>query len=478
MGGDEKKLTDTVNHALKMRVNIRRVFWMYFLMFVLLVGNIAHFVLVEAGTIVSNPFNHRTLTDTDALRGDILDSRGNVLAYTGVTPEGTYVRVYPFGRDFVHIIGFDGFGRSGVESRHNLTLTAISAEVVQRVQQLTTGYPLRGNRVVLTVDLDLQRLIVSELNRSRGAVVVMEPSTGKVLAMASYPDFDPGAMAANWNSLITDNENTPLLNRAAQGLYPPGSVFKIVTAAAAYHHLDNFVSFTHECTGEAFFDGIRIQCFNATAHGSVDLGRAFALSCNTYFASVAMLIGPESLREAAERAGFNQTLGFELASVASSFVMGGGAQVAEIIQTSIGQGRTLVTPLHMAMVTSAVANGGIMMRPYVVDHALTSVGRQTGKNMPSSMGRVFDIGEAALLTDIMVQAVTDGSAGPVRIDGVDIAAKTGTAQNAAGNDHGWFVAFAPAENPQVAVAIILEQSGGPARAMQITRNIIQHVLQD
>ena len=471
---DEKNFTETVNHALKMRANIRRVFWLYFLIFALLVANIAHFVLIEAGTVVVNPFNHRVMGESDALRGDILDREGSLLAYSTADRE----RIYTLGRDFVHIIGYDGFGRAGVESRHNFALTTVSWEINQRVSNLTTGRLLRSNSVVLTGDADLQRLVVSELNRSRGAVVVMEPATGKVLAMASYPDFDPNELAANWDALIADYENSPLLNRAAQGLYPPGSVFKILTASALYHHLEDLADFTHECVGEAFFDGVRIQCYNATAHGTVDLARAFALSCNTYFATAAMKIGPERLAEAAGRAGFNEGLGFELASVISSFVMDENAQTGEIIQTSIGQGRTLVTPLHMAMITSAVANGGIMMRPYVVDHALTSIGSVIGKNMPGSMGRVFDISEAALLTDIMVEAVENGSGRPARIDGVAVAAKTGTAQNAAGDDHGWFVAFAPADNPQVAVAIVLENSGGPRRAMQITRNIIQHVLND
>ena len=476
MSKEEKKITDTVNHALKMRANIRHVFWLYFVMFALLVGNIAHFVLIEARTVVANPFNHRVTGESEALRGYILDSGGIKLAYTRVE-DGSPLRAYTLGRDFVHIVGFDGFGRSGVESRHNMSLTTISAEIVQRVANQLTGEPLRGNSVVLTSGFELQRLVVSELGRRRGAVVVAEPATGKILAMASYPDFDPNYLAANWNALIADQENSPLLNRAAQGLYPPGSVFKILTAAAVYHHLEDFADFTYECRGEEFFDGVRIRCFNATAHGTVDLARAFALSCNTYFATVAMKIGPEYLAEIAERAGFNAGLGFELASARSSFVMDGTAEASEIIQTSIGQGRTLVTPLHMAMVTSAVANGGIMMRPYVVDHALTSIGRVVDKNMPQALGRVFEIREAALLTDIMIEAVENGSARPARIDGVAVAAKTGTAQNPAGDDHGWFVAFAPAENPQVAVAIVLEHSGGPSRAMQITRNIIKHVLQ-
>ena len=475
-GHTKQALTDTVNHALKVRANIRHVFWLYFVMFALLVGNITHFVLVEARTVVANPFNHRTTGESDALRGYILDSGGIKLAYTSIE-DGSPSRTYTLGRDFVHTVGFDGFGRSGVESRHNLSLTTISAEIVQRVGNQLTGQPLRGNSVVLTSDHELQRLAVSELGRRRGAVVVMEPTTGKILAMASYPDFDPNHLADNWSALIADHENSPLLNRAAQGLYPPGSVFKILTAAAVYRYLEDFADFTYECRGEEFFDGVRIQCFNAAAHGTVDLARAFAVSCNTYFATVAMKIGPERLAEIAERVGFNAGLGFELASARSSFVMDGAAEIGEIIQTAIGQGRTLATPLHMAMVASAVANGGIMMRPYVVDHALTSIGRVVDKNMPRALGRAFEISEAALLTEIMIKAVESGSARPVRIDGVAVAAKTGTAQNPAGDDHGWFVAFAPAENPKVAVAIVLEHSGGPSGAMQITRNIIQYVLQ-
>jgi len=473
-----KHLSETVNHALKMRRNIRHVFWLYFVMFALLVGNILYFVIVQAPNVVVNPFNHRVTATSDAIRGSILDSSGYILAYTDAADErgGAQARRYTLGREFVHIVGFDGFGRSGVEATQNLALITISAEILQRINNLLVGEPLRGNSVVLTSDIELQRHVVSQLNRSRGAIVVMEPSTGKILAMASYPDFDPNAVAANWDRLITDTANTPLLNRASQGLYPPGSVFKIVTASAAYRYLDEFPVFVHQCQGEAFFDGRRIQCYNATAHGAVDLARAFAVSCNTYFAKAAMEIGPERLAQTAERLGFNEPLGFELVSVASSYVMDDSADISEIIQTAIGQGRTLVTPLHMAMITSAVANSGVMMRPYVVDHGLSSTGREINKVLPRAIGRVFEISEAALLTDIMVEAVENGSASPVRIDGISIAAKTGTAQNPAGADHGWFVAFAPADNPQVAIAIVLEHSGGPRRAMQITRSIIQHVL--
>jgi len=475
----EKKLAETVNHTLKLRKNIRHVFWLYFVMFALLVGNIAYFVLAEAPAVVSNPFNHRMNAATDALRGYIIDSGGYALAHTLWCAEhGAGQREYTLGRDFVHIVGFDGFGRSGVEARHNHSLQSISAEILQRADNLLTGAPKRGNSIVLTANADLQRLVVSELNRSRGAIVVMEPSTGKVLAMASYPDFDPNQLAENWSALIADSYNTPLLNRATQGLYPPGSVFKVITASAAYRYLEDYAAFTHDCAGEAFFGGYRIQCYNATAHGTVDLARAFAVSCNTYFAAVAMEVGSERMADVAERAGFGAGLGFDLVAVTSSFVLNEGSGTSGIIQTAIGQGRTVVTPLHMAMITSAVANGGMMMRPYVVDHALTGIGRQTAKTMPRAAGRVFEISEAALLTEIMVQAVTDGSAHPVRIDGVAVAAKTGTAQNAAGDDHGWFVAFAPADSPRVAVAIVLEHSGGPRRAMQMTRNILLDILSD
>lgn len=475
---DKSRLSSTVNHTLKMRANIRRVFWFFVLIFAALVWNIALFVAAEAEEAVSNPFNPRMAGAADVVRGSIYDASGTVLAHS-IVSGSSLLRSYPHGRDFVHVVGFDGFGRSGVEN--NIALTRASSQVWQRVQSLLSegSEPIRANNLVLTLDAELSQLAARHMNGRRGAVVVMEPSTGKILAMTSYPNHDPNAIAANWQELIADYSNAPLLNRASQGLYPPGSVFKITMAAAIHRHAHNHLE--HYCNGEIFFDTpygqVRIQCYNGLAHGLLDVSRAFALSCNTFFARAVMeYIGAENLRTVAQSMGFNTSLPFELGLGQSSFVLGEESPVAEIIQTAIGQGRTLVTPLHMAMLTSAVANGGIMMRPYVVDHALTASGREVSKVLPRAIGRVMDIDEAAFLSKIMTHATSEGTGAPAAIPGVSVASKTGTAEVDSGAEHGWFVAFAPAEQPEVVVAIILEHSGGPGAAMSITRSLMEHAL--
>ena len=473
---DKSRLADTVNHALNMQANIRRVFWCYVVMFGLLVGNLGYFVLVEAEGAVANSFNPRMGAASDVLRGSIYDSGGVVLAYS--TEDARY---YPWGRSFAHVVGFDGLGRAGVEN--NVQLQRLGGEVLQRVDNLfLSGRPLQGNGIALTLDATVQQLAVDGLGRRRGAVVVMEPSTGRILAMASYPDHDPNNIAQNWSTLIADYDNAPLLNRATHGLYPPGSVFKVATAAAAHRHGRH--DFVHYCEGYVYFDTpdgpVRIQCYNATSHGNVDMHRAFALSCNTYFARLLVEeVGVDVLQDTVADIGFSRALPFELGMAASSFVMSGDAPIGEQMQTAIGQGRTLATPLHMAMMTSAVANGGIMMRPYVFSHAISgATGRELAREMPRSVGRAFGVDEAAFLTELMVGATGVGATGaPAAIPGVAIASKTGTAEVASGAAHGWFVAFAPAETPQVAVAVIMEHSGGSAAAMSIARGIIQHVLE-
>ncbi len=466
-----------VGHASRMKTNIRRVFWLYFGLFALLVAYLVKFVLTDSKAIVENPANpHIDLIAGEVVRGSISDARGELLAYSRTT-NGGFVREYPYGQDFAHLVGFADLGQSGVESKYNFVLQKLHFEVFQRINQLMTDEPLTGNGLVLTADAGLQQLAAQGLGKQKGAVVVMEPSTGKILAMVSYPGFNPNNLAANWDALTTNDTDSPLLNRATQGLYPPGSVYKIVSAAAAYENLTDYGAFTYDCAGEATFGEKRIRCFNEKVHGHVDVSEGFAQSCNTLFSAAGLQVGPEKLRAVSERLFFNQSYPCPLPYSRSSFPLEANATETEIVETSIGQGRTLVTPLHMAMITCAVANGGLMMEPYVVDRIVDKNGKPLTKNLPKPLGQVMPLEEAEAIKNMMVAVVDHGTGQNAALSGVAVAGKTGTAENASGDDHGWFVAFAPADKPEVAVAIVLENSGGPRKAIPLAAELMDYVLQ-
>ena len=457
----------------ELKKNIKKVFWFYSMLFVLVIGYLVHFVALESQNVIGNPFNSRIrMAEANIRRGSILDTNQNVLAFSYETEYG-FAREYPFGEMFAHLVGYASFGKMGVEARYHFELQRLHLEALQRVQNIFSGTPLQGNNLVLTVDAELQKLVFEKLDSRRGAVVVLEPSTGKVLAMVSYPAFDPNTIDVYWNTLRTDYENSPLLNRATQGSYPPGSIFKMVTALAAYAENHGF---THLCGGVIYYGHERLRCFNSIAHGALDITEAFAVSCNAFFADLGRLMGSENLRNTAEGLFFNRHLTMPFENVRSSFPLSYDALPMEIFHTAIGQGRTLATPMHMAMVTAAVANGGLMMEPYVLDSVSAPNGSLRQKFLPRRFYQIMTLEESEFLTEMMVHTVTSGTGLQARIDNTLVAGKTGTAENHAGEPHGWFVAFAPAYRPQVAVSVLLENSGGPGQAMDIARAAMLHVL--
>jgi peptidoglycan glycosyltransferase len=329
------------------------------------------------------------------------------------------------------------------------------------------------------VDSALQEFCYSQLEGKKGSVTIIEPSTGKILALASSPSFDSNTVSANWASLSQDTENSPLLNRATQGLYPPGSVFKIVTATAALEHVPEAQSITYLCEGEAAFPSKVIECYNSTVHGSVNFYRAFAVSCNTYFSSLGLKITAANLQSTAKRLMFNTTIPFDLQMGESRFALTKSSREEDVLDSSIGQGRTMATPVHMALLASAVANGGIMMSPYIIDHYMKYNGKQFDKRMPSMLAEVFSMDEAAILASMMKEAVDHGTGAAAAVNWIDIAAKTGSAENGTPEkrkeDHGWLVCFGPYENPKWAMCVMVENIGGSGSILPMCKSIVEYL---
>ena len=459
-----------------MKRSIRRIFWLLALCFFLLLGYLGKLVLVDRQGISTNAYNTRLrYVDNSIRRGDIIDLDGEVLATSILQNDGTYIRKYPRSRMAAHITGYSSVGKTGVEAAENFEMMSLHNEFFQRIMGITTGKELVGNSVVVTVDMDIQSKAGNLLGKAKGAVVVMEPSTGRILALQAYPDFDPNTVADNWDAL-KDHEDSPLVNRATQGVYPPGSTFKLVTALSIMENINDWQSRTYECTGETTFENKVIHCYKNKAHGVLDMEQALTVSCNCYFAQMAKEIGPSKLREVMARVGMETPSKFELAYSQSKIGLETDARESELVETAIGQGRTAVTPLYMAMLASAIANEGIMMQPYIVDHIKYSNGEEGKQTVPKKLVEICTTEEATILREMMVSVVENGTGVAASINGVSVAGKTGTAENATGNDHSWFVGFAPAEDAKIAVAVVIENSDAYGSATPIAGKVLEEAL--
>lgn len=452
-----------------MRSNIKKVFWFYLFLFLILIIYILHFTFFDSKKIIGNPYNPRVKQsqNSDITRGSILDRNLTVLAETKENRE------YPFNNVFAHTIGYISNGGYGIETKYNFDMETLNNELIQRFNTLFNDDAiLQANSLVLTLDTDLQKYCYEKLENKKGAIVVMDSTTGKILAMVSSPSFNPNNISSKWDTLVNDTENNPLINRATQGLYPPASVFKILTATAFIENYADWENYTYTCKGYETFGDVEIDCFDKKAHGTVDLEKALAVSCNSFFTNLSNLITPEQLSEVTDKALFNSSLNFSLEYNKSKFTLANDAPIDEIAQTYIGQGKTLVTPLHIALIGCGIANNGIIMTPYIVDSKLDYNGNVIDTNFPKKLTNAFSLDTAQVIKNMLEKVVTEGTATKAKIDDISISAKTGTAQVEGQKDHTWFLGLAPTENPNIVVSVFFENSGAHSNIVEVARDII------
>ena len=297
------------------------------------------------------------------------------------------------------------------------------------------------------------------LGDNKGAVVVMEPSTGKILAMVSKPSFDPNNVSENWDALNND-ENSSLLNRATLGQYTPGSTFKLVTTLAFMRQNPDYNNYSFECNGEFSQNGATIHCYNSTAHGEENLTDSVANSCNSSFSNIGLQLDKAEWRKTAKQMLFNSKLPGDVKYNESSFRLKTDAGDADTMMTAIGQGETQVSPYHMAMIVSTIANGGKLMKPYLVDKITNYAGTTVKKYMPESYKELMTSSEAAQLTEYMKAVVDYGTGAALSGASYTVAGKTGTAEvSEDGNTvHSWFVGFSNVDNPELAISVCVEDA--------------------
>lgn len=454
------------------------------LLFLSIVIYLTYFEVFVKDKILTSSYNRRQWVQEDTtLRGSILDKNGVVLA-NSTTDGKKQERIYPFGSMYSQIIGYNSrsYGKSLLEAQYNNDLLNIRefAPVLDLKDKLTGAQPT-GNNLYLTLDHKLQLKAEQLIGDRNGAVVVMRPQTGEILAMVSKPDFDPNSasLAQHWQELVESTAH-PFLPRATQGLYVPGSTFKVLTAASAVEN--GMEGRTFDDSGSITINGKTINNFGGHPYGTMDLKSALAVSSNVAFAQLGVDLGEKNIKDITSRAGMNKEIPFDLPVSTSRFPYKNMSKT-DLAAVGMGQGKLQVTPLHMAMIASAIANNGIMMKPYLVDRVVSASNNTLKTTKPVIFSQLMAPETAAKVRSMMQSVVETGTGQSAAIPGIKVAGKTGTAENELSGkqnnkEHAWFISFAPADNPQVAVAVVLEYSGstGGEAAAPIARELMRQVL--
>ena len=450
-------------------------------LFLGLIGYLTYTTMTNTDEYVQSSYNTRnSAQEAKIRRGTIYDRNGVELAYSEADKNGRYHRVYPYDNLYSHVIGYSSsqYGKSLLEKKQNQPLLGKSdmAQIFS-LERLFDNAITEGNDLTLTIDHKLQQKARSLMKNYRGALVAMNPKTGEILAMVSMPDFNPNseALEKNWSELNTD-DNSPFLTRATMGLYPPGSTYKVVTSAIILESgLED--EYVRDDSGNISIGSRNISNSGGSAYGDTNLLKGFIKSSNVYFASMGADIDDKIHKDMAERFLFNSKTGIDFPYSVSKFDTGSMGAL-DCAVASIGQGKTLVTPLHLALVCSTIANGGSMPKPYIVSDVIKK-GNVISSARPSMLANPINLSTANAIKDMMLETVESGTGTRAAISGIDVCGKTGTAENENSiNDesktHATFIGFAPYDNPEIAVSVILEQAGfGGSVAAPIARDVMK-----
>ena len=465
-----------------MGTEIRRVAAVLLVGFFALTGGLVWWQAVRAERLNARPGNPRLAElSIRNQRGTIYAADGTALARTEPGPDGRNRRVYPV-PSLAHTIGYVStrYGVSGLEETLNGYLSGErGSNPAERVWADISREPLEGNDVTLTIDPKIQAAAARALGDRPGAVVALNPRTGAVLAMVSQPGFDPNVIEEQGERLLNSPARA-LLNRATQGQYTPGSTFKTVTAAAVLDSGAREAGARFRCPSGYVVEGFVIACKNIPPGvRDYDFTHAYAWSVNANFAELAVSLGAPELVRYARSFGFEEAIPFDL-PLSTSRILQPGQSFNDVLlaNTGFGQGQLSVTPMQMALVAAAVANDGVLMRPYLVQQVRTPSGETIMQNSPRQIRRVLRPETAATLRGFMSTAVRDGFSGAAAVPGVEVGGKTGTAEITEGQPtHAWFTGIAPVNAPQIAVAVVLENAGqGATVAAPVAQAIFRTAL--
>jgi peptidoglycan glycosyltransferase len=441
--------------------------------FVLLVA-VTWIQVINADALKADPRNSRpALADRGKERGLIVTIDGVVVAQSVEDPDDprSFIRQYPAGEAFAHVVGYNSFlvGSSGLENAHAGDLRSKRDLTISDLVTVILGRDLRPESVEMTIHSELQLAAYQALGGQKGAVLALDPRTGAVLVSVSSPSFDPESLlgpdtATVWENLLAD-PNRPLSDRATREIFPPGSTFKTVVASAAVD------------TGEAepstvFPDPSQFELPGSTATISnagggvcndgqgITLLKAFVVSCNTVFADLSVRLGAANVGITANALGFNTDIPFAWTIPRAAYPIEALAEDdAALAQSGIGERDVRAAPLHMAMVAAAVANDGVTPTPYLVNRIFDADGNTVESFQPNPMGRAMAPATASIMSQMMERVVTEGTGRAAAVRGVRVGGKTGTSMGPDGLPNPWFIGFAPVDDPQIAIAVLIEGGG-------------------
>ncbi len=432
------------------------------LLFLVLVAYLTYLEIFAKDDYINNSFNQRQWKqEENTLRGDIVDCDGTLLA-SSYTKNNVQIRDYAYDTLYTHIIGYNSkvYGKSQIELTYNKNLAGLSEASKFTDIKGVLSEERKGDTVHLTIMHALQEKAYSMLGNRAGAVVAMNPETGEVLCMASTPTFNPesSSLSNNWDKL-NNRTDSPFLNRATNGLYAPGSVFKtIVLCAALENGMENF---TIDDKGTVEVGGRTYKNTKTKAYGLIDLKRAYAVSSNVAFITIGQDLGEETIKQYIKKFRIGDKIKFDIPVSSSRFDYKDKLYATDLAQVSIGQGKLQVTPLQMAMMVSTIANDGVVEKPYIVKKVVNSTGITVINGKAENLGRAVSTVTARKVQEFMIETVKSGTASNAAVYGLDVGGKTGTAENERENqEHAWFVGYAEKDGEKIAVAVIIEYDGG------------------
>ena len=465
---------------MKLNRRIIAVMTMVLALFLIIVIYLTYFIVFTAPKITNSSYNPRVWEEeTKILRGVIYDRSGTVLAKSEQTETGQK-RIYPQGKLYAHTIGYNSrnYGKTGLELSFNDYLLKAKQSFSLKKEEGNTDFT-NGANIALTLDNGMTKLASNLLGNDNGSVVAINPKTGEVYCLYSNPSFDPNesSLIKNWDTLSED-ENSPFFFRAVQGQYAPGSTFKVITADAAIQK--GYADFVTEDSGKTTVGGREFKNASEKAYGEIDMEKAIAKSSNVYFTEISQKIGNIALEEAAEKFYITKNIPFDI-NTKSTRLSFDDFDAAQLASVAIGQGNLAVSPFNMAAATCAIANDGVIMKPYMVEKIFYNNDELIYETKPQSLSTATSKKNSDIIKEYMIGCVESGTGTRARVSGIKVAGKTGTAENEKeGKTHAWFIGFAPADNPQIVVCVMKEYSGsgGGSVCAPIASKIINYGLKN
>lgn len=456
--------------------SILKTTYVFLTLFIIMILYLLFFTVFKSGDIIDNSYNKRIETlNNFTYKGNIYTDNGEVIAYTDRESEE---RVYPYNDLFSHVIGYTGHGSTGLESTYNYEMLCSDTNIFGKFSNEITGKKNDGNSINTTLNIELQQACKSALSTYSGAIIVMNPKNGDVLSMVSGPSFDPNTLDSEFQNL-SQNDNAILLNRATQGLYTPGSTFKIFSLYEYLkEHRETYLDYRFTCRGKVDFSDYTIHCADYVWHGDEDLYSSFANSCNTSFVNLAKDIDVNGLLTLCKDMLFNEKMPLEIDYNSSIFSLDENSDDFMISQTVIGQGKTLMTPMHLSMIMAAIENDGVLMQPRFVTSIVNPNGEIIEKYDAKEYKTLMPKEDSMLLKSFLLEVVKRGTASSLYNSNYVLMGKTGTAEldKSDGNVNSWFAGILETGEEAYVITVVIENvNGNYTPAKDIAKQIIDKI---